>query len=441
MYKKINYITAVLVLLASISVNAQITSQSPYSRFGIGNLMGSPLPQFRAMGGVSTAINKPTGYNNINVQNPASYGGIRLTTIDVGLAGSIVNLSRGSDKSSSFNGTLSHLTIAMPITKKSAMSFGVMPYSQVGYDFAEKGTISSGSNTGNPATQNVSNIYTGEGGLTKAYIGYGYQIGDHLRIGGNVEYLFGNIIQDRRVEFEDPVAMATRLRNENSIGGVNFSYGIQYDIKLNSKTSLNFGYSGSSANDINSTRSYVASKYRIGSETDGTGNTTVESIDSLKSGKSSLRVPLTHNFGIALQRDNKWVIGADFRMGSWSKFSLNKVNQGLEDSYGVSVGGQITPDITSINSYFKRVDYRFGLSYDKSYIKLADKDVKEMALSFGLGLPLANALTTRAFYKVNFTTEIGKRGTMQANALQENFINLRLGFTLNDMWFRRFKFD
>ena len=64
-----------------------------------------------------------------------------------------------------------------------------------------------------------------------------------------------------------------------------------------------------------------------------------------------------------------------------------------------------------------------------------------MALSFGLGLPLANALTTRAFYKVNFTTEIGKRGTMQANALQENFINLRLGFTLNDMWFRRFKFD
>lgn len=440
MYKKINYITAVLVVLTSISVNAQITNQSPFSRFGLGNIINTPLPQFQAMGGVSTAINKPTGYNNINVRNPGSYGGIRLTTIDVGIAGSIVTLKNGSDKNQSFNAALSHLTIAMPITQRSAMSFGVIPYSQVGYNFTEKNTINSGSNTGNDASVIGNSIYTGEGGLTKAYIGYGYQIGDHLRIGANAEYLFGNIIQERRLELETASAMSTRLKNENSIGGISFSYGMQYDIRVGPKMSLNFGYSGSSASTINSTRTYFASKYQVGDE-DAQGNVTLETVDSLKTGQSNMKLPLMHNFGIALQKDNKWVVGADFRMGSWSKFSLNNLNQGLQDSYGASLGAQITPDITSINSYFKRVDYRFGLSYDKSYIKMADKDVKEMAVSVGLGLPLANAISTRAFYKMNFTASVGKRGTMEANTLQENFINLRLGFTLNDMWFRRFKFD
>jgi hypothetical protein len=30
---------------------------------------------------------------------------------------------------------------------------------------------------------------------------------------------------------------------------------------------------------------------------------------------------------------------------------------------------------------------------------------------------------------------------MTDGLLQENYLNLHLGFTLNDRWFRRFKFD
>jgi len=441
MYKRINYITAVLVLLASISVNAQVTTQSPYSRYGIGNIKGSLLPQFRAMGGISTGINKPSFSNNINMQNPASYAGITLTTIDVGMSGSIVNLSKGSEKESSFNSTLSHVALAFPVTTHSAMSFGILPYSELGYSFIQKGTIGSTSGTGNPATQNVNNVYTGEGGLTKAYIGYGYRIGESFRIGANVEYLFGNMIENKAVEFyEDAEALATRLQNKNSVGGVAFSYGAQYDIHLDSKTLITLGYSGSSASTVNSTRTFLASKYQYTGET-GVDNTTIETIDSVGSGKSNLKLPLVHNFGIVFQKTNKWLIGADFRTGKWSQLSINSINQGLQNSMGVSLGGQITPDITSINNYFSRVDYRFGVRYDKSYISINDKDVKDMALSVGLGLPLASAASRNAFYKMNFTTEVGRRGTMTSGDLRENYINLHLGFTINDRWFRRFKFD
>ena len=441
MYKKINYITAVLVLLASISVNAQVTTQSPYSRYGVGNIKGSLLPQFRAMGGVSTAINKPTGYNFINMQNPASYANITLATIDVGMSGTFTTLSKGSVNDKSFNGTLSHVAFAFPVTRRSAMSFGVLPYSELGYNFAEKGTISSGSGTGNPASQNISNVYSGEGGLTKAYIGYGYQFGDHFRLGGNIEYLFGNMIENRGVQFdEDGAAYATRLQNKNSVGGISFSYGAQYDVRVGPKMSLNFGYSGSSPSTVNTTRTFLATKYLYDGTT-GEDNVTVETIDSVSSGKSNLKLPLIHNFGIALQKDNKWVVGADFRMGNWSTFVINGNNQGLQNSYGASVGGQITPDITSVNSYFKRVDYRLGFTYDKTYIKLSDNDVKQMAVTFGLGLPLASSMTSRAFYKMNVTGEVGRRGTLVSGDLKESYINIHLGFTLNDKWFTRYKLN
>jgi hypothetical protein len=445
MYKKINYITAVLVLLASISVNAQVTTQSPYSRYGIGNLRGSLLPQYRAMGGISTAVNKPTGYNTINMQNPASYAGITLTTIDVGMSGTITNLTRGDESNRSFNGTLSHLALAFPVTSHSALSFGILPYSELGYNYAQKSTITSGSGMGNPATQNVTSLYSGEGGLTKAYFGYGYRIGENFRIGANVEYLFGNLIENRDLQFADDgvddgvvePSYGTRLQNKNSVGGVTFSYGAQYDIHINSKMLVTLGYSGSSASTINSTRTFLATKYSYDGLEDG--GVTLETVDSTGTGKSNLKLPLVHNFGIVFQKYNKWMIGADVRMGKWSDLRINGVDQGLQNSRGASIGGQITPDITSINSYWSKVDYRLGFSYDKTYIKLTDNDVKQMALSFGLGLPLANS--RNAFYKLNFTTEFGRRGTMVTNDLRENYINLHLGFTINDRWFQRFKFD
>ena len=135
------------------------------------------------------------------------------------------------------------------------------------------------------------------------------------------------------------------------------------------------------------TKTFAVTKYYR--ESTGDEGTAIDTPIFQENGKAKLKLPLVHNFGIALQRDNKWLIGADFRTGNWSKLSIDGENKGLEDSWGASVGGQITPDMNSIGSYFNRVDYRLGLTYDKTYIKIGDQDIKQMAVTFGLGLPLA----------------------------------------------------
>jgi len=175
--------------------------------------------------------------------------------------------------------------------------------------------------------------------------------------------------------------------------------------------------------------------------TDGAENSALDTLVNIEGAETSLKLPLIHNFGFTIQKDNKWLIGADYRMGKWSESSLGGENMGLQDTYGYSVGAQITPDINSIGSYFKRVDYRIGYTFDKTYVRINNQDVKQMAVTFGLGLPLARSMNGLAFYKLNFTTEIGKRGSISNGLIQENFINFGVGFTLNDKWFRKFKFD
>ncbi|RZL49672.1 MAG: hypothetical protein EOP00_06635 [Pedobacter sp.] len=436
MYKRLKYTFAICLLLTSMIANAQVTIQSPYSKFGVGNLKTSVLPQLRAMGGISTAVYKPNFFNNINVQNPASYAGINTTTLDMGLTGVITELKNSAQTEDSFNASLSHAVFAFPVTTKSALSFGILPYSQLGYDF--KNTVQVGTNTSN--TKTVDYKYTGEGGLTKAYLGYGIQFGDHFRIGGNVEYLFGNLLENRSTEYvNEPGAINSRMQVKNSVGGVAFSYGAQYDIRVGNKTSLVFGYSGSSSSKLNSEKSQVVTQYF--NDANGDEQDAFDTLQLVQNAPTNLKLPLIHNFGISLQKDNRWLIGADYRMGKWSDLTIDNVNQGLQDTYGFSVGGQFTPDFTSINGYFKRVDYRLGFSYDKSYIQMSNQDIKQTAITFGLGLPLSS-FSRGTIYKLNLTTELGKRGTMDNGLLQEKYINIHLGFTLNDSsWFRRFKFD
>jgi hypothetical protein len=436
MYQKLKYTFAVSLLLTGLIANAQVTVQSPYSKFGVGNIKGSLLPQLRAMGGISTAVSKTTYFNNINIQNPASYANINLTTMDIGVSGGYTELKNSNLTETSFNSTLSHVAFAFHVYRRSALSFGILPYSELGYNFSNTAKI--GSTTDNQKSVNY--LYSGEGGLTKAYVGYGVQLGDHLRLGANAEYLFGNLTESRSTQYiSEPGAISSRIQDKNSVGGVNLSYGAQYDIRIDPKTTVVLGYSGSSAASINSTKSRYVTRYTL--DASGSENPALDTVQVLENSPANLKLPLIHNFGISIQKNDKWLIGADYRIGKWSNLTIGNVNENLQDTYGFSVGGQFTPDYTSISSFFKRIDYRMGFQYDKTYIQMNQQDVKQMALTFGLGLPLTS-YGGGAFYKMNLTAELGKRGNISNGLLQERYVNFHVGFTLNDgSWFRRFKFD
>lgn len=441
----IKYTRLFIMLLLAVSAlgakaQSTATTSSPYSRYGIGDFDPSILPQSRAMGGISTAINKISNFNTINVQNPASYGAINYTTFDIGIYSNIVNLSQtGQTSVSNANFRLSHVNFAVPVSHRSALSFGLMPYTEVGYNYKQ---TRPNFGTGSPTDTNAVNyIYSGDGGLSKAYLGYGFGLGKHLLLGANISYIFGNLIQNSDTEVPSLYGtLNSRIQQSNAIGGWNYDYGLQYSFDWSNNTKhVILGYSAQGSSNIRSTATYIVSQYTYDAQ--GNQNTPADSIINRTSANSHIKLPQVNHFGVSYQHDGHYLIGADFTLGNYSTLSVNGTNAGFQNSKTFNIGGQITPNSNALRNYFARVDYRAGFIYDDTYLSFNNTSIKRYAATFGLGLPLAPGQNLTTFYKINVSAEVGKRGTLENSLVKENYVNIHLGFTLNDKWFQKYKFQ
>jgi hypothetical protein len=438
------FITVILATIVyQVSAQSTATTSSPYSQFGLGELVPQALTQNIGMGELTTATNQFGGYLNINPANPASYGAIGLTTVDIGLYGQRLILSQnGQPNQSNGNFRLSHVAFAFPITRRSALSFGMLPYSQMGYNYKQ---TRNNFGTGLPTdTNQVNYLYNGDGGLTKAYIGYGFGIGRHFLIGGNVSYIFGKLHQYAATEIPNlPGTLDSKIENTYAIGGVNYDYGAQYTIDLNTTNHIILGYSGSSSNDINSQYSNLVYQYNY--DSNGNQNTPLDTLSNTKNPKNKIKLPLMNHFGLTYMQDNKFLIGGQYSTGKWSQLTIGGVNQGLQDSKTFNIGGQITPKWDALNNYWATVSYQLGFIYNQTYVNVNDPpnnnttNIKNYAITFGMGLPLHPSPTGLSFYRINFAAEVGREGTLQNNLVRETYVNFHLSFTLNDRWFMQYK--
>lgn len=433
MIKFFKVLFIVTCLTCSVTAFSQTSTSSPYSQYGLGNLQETILPQYRGMGGISAGMrNVGSVYSNINLANPASYAGIQLTTFDIGAGGIISQMSRANLSRSSFNATLSHVLIAVPMTPKAAFSFGIVPYSDLGYQFKISEKIAND-------TTDVDYIYSGDGGMSKAYIGAGTSLGKHLSVGFNAGYLFGKLNRNSSTEFPNTTAaLNSRVLKSNSLRGFNLDFGAQFFTNLSSKTILTIGYSGTAGSKLNASVNTVATHY--GKDfTSGNESSAIDTVIYNQGTKYKVTMPVTHTIGFSVSASNKWLVGADYSMSNWSAYREGNTNPGLQNSSRLAVGAQLTPNINAISNYFSLVDYRVGFKHNKTYVTINNTDITQNSLTLGLGLPLPANRST--FYKINFSAEIGQRGTLSNDLVRERFVNLNLGFLLNDKWFYRPKLD
>ncbi len=423
----------VLFLLGTVQWAAaqRATTSSPYSRFGIGELRGDLLPQTRGMGGIATGVRYLGGYSNLNVANPASYSALHMTTMDAGVFGNITQLSNSQRSENGYNFALSHINFGIPFSQRAGgMSFGVMPYSDMGYSYAVPGSID---------TLDVQSVYNGSGGTSKAYLGYGVQLNRNFSVGFNVSYIFGSLSNVRTLELPDDVAaLNTRIDDRRYINGLSYDYGAQYFKPFGDNWSLTIGYAGTAGSPLNVKSSRTITRTPTSAAADEE-NIPTDSLGVIDGATRKIGMPMKHSLGFTLANSNKWLVGADFNYGQWSDFREGDLNPGLTDSYGFAVGAQIVPDITSVR-YYNVIDYRVGFKYNKSYIQVANQDINQMAVTVGLGFPLPS-MFGGSFYKINFATELGQMGSVSHGLVRERYVNFNLGFTLNDRWFRRSSYD
>lgn len=410
------YITCLIHPLISFATGSGIAYNAPYSRYGIGEYNAPCFSQHLAIGGLSSSIRNLGGGYSINVSNPAQYSEIKLTCFETGFSFNNVRNSNTTSKEYDNGGKINYLAMAVPVSQKSGIAFGIMPYSAVGYKSSSVGQI-----------EGTTDVISGSGSLSRLFVGYGHTLLKNISLGANVNYIFGTLINTESIEYQNTQSLSTAYNTTKKVNGLQVDFGTQYHKEISPKLALVVGYAIVVQSNLNVNETQILSRWYKSTES--------INLDSSYKNTTSLKfhLPTIHRLGVSIQNGKRYLVGSQIEYGQWSRFSSE-----FKDSYAVAIGGQMTPEVES-NNYFNRIDYRMGFRFDKTYMNIMDNDILKFTYTLGLGLPLA--VTRNSSSKLNLTFEYSRLGTVSNGLLLQEMFNVYFGFTLNDKWFIKTQFD
>ena len=406
-------IAAMMLFFMQGKLLAQTSSISPYSRFGIGDIVPEGFSIQSGMGGIGAAYFSST---NINFINPACYVADTNAIFDVGARGEIRKISN-SERSNTLNSaTFSHLALAFPIKKnKISGSFGLLPFSSVGYNVVDIQDTA--------GLQNVRYEYQGKGGFNKFYVGTGFNIGKRLSAGVNFSYLFGTIEQIKNVEFpEQQFYYSSRYVNGVTARGFYLNYGLLYNIGVKNGLEWRAGVTGSLSTKVNAENNIFYYNYSI-SPVSG-GEIVKDSVINEQVTRGSIRLPQYVRGGLTITKPSKWLLGADFSFYDWSQYENFGSNDPLNNNYGIGIGYE---------RYREASAYRAGIKYGTSYLNPKNTELTEYGVS--VGASFKKSFSKKPPTIISLSLEAGKRGTTDNELIGENYLKFTLGITMADIWF------
>ena len=122
-----------LLMVLSGEAVAQNNTNSPYTRYGYGQLADQGSSNSKAMGGVAYALRDKY---QINFANPASYTAVDSLTFifDGGVSLQNTNLSNGTLKQNAKNSSFDYITMQFRASRWAAISIVLFPYDNVVYN-------------------------------------------------------------------------------------------------------------------------------------------------------------------------------------------------------------------------------------------------------------------------------------------------------------------
>lgn len=420
-----------IFVLSLISVgyflNAQNLSNSPYAAYGIGDIKYDNTIETTSMGGISTAFISDFT-SNFNFANPANNANFELTSIKLEATNenNYFKTDYNNTKSTKHSTYLSNISLAFPLSSKLKMGLSYQPYSSKSYEIVHLDELDGGVIRGNR--------FKGSGTLNTAQIALGYKINDKFAVGARANYYFGNLYDLNELAYSS-AELINGYETKNTIKNFNFTLGASYQ-NLNTSTDrkLTIGATTTFGNTSNMATNYVNSTYFYSDA--GQTVKSNESIIEKRSINSKNLMPLQASVGVGYGEENKWFLSVqgDYKKGESIAYFGQSLD--LQDSYRISAGGWYLPNYNNFRSYFSRIVYRYGAFYEKGSLQIAGQNINKFGVSGGVLLPFKNSSITR-MSGLELGLEVGKRGTLKNNLINQNYINLRVGFNFADKWFRK----
>jgi len=427
-------IGSVLMSLLTLGAMAQISSTlSPYSQFGLGTLSDQSQGFNRAMGGLAIGLRDG---RQVNMQNPASYSAIDSLTMvfDLGVSGQLTNFKEGSKKINAKTADFDYVVALFRVLPKLGMSVGIVPYSNIGYDYYNTQFV------GESNTYYTTETHKGEGGFNQGFLGLGLELFRGFSLGANISYLWGDYTKSVSVVSSDTYVNTIMKSYTASVSTWKLDAGAQWQMRIGKKDVMTIGATAGIG-------------HKLGAQADlsivNTNSQTSVSTMTTDSVANGLSIPFTFGGGISVVHDNQLTIGADYTLQKWGDLAFPQVQEStnryksmhglLTDRHKVTVGADWLPtSLSSRRKFFSLIHYRIGASYATPYYKIHGQDgPKELSVSAGFGIPILNSWNNRS--TLNISAQWSH--VSADNFVTENTFRINIGLTFNERWFAKWKVD
>lgn len=441
---------------------AQFDTQSPYSYYGVGNLVSNTLQNGFAMGGVAHALRDSAFVNPVN---PASLSSLDVTQLIFGFEGNFLMRNENGVQRNNNNLYINQFGLGIPIMHKHkfvnwGMYLGYAPYSFVGYKLNDTSTVYIGSDT---LLANYD--YNGSGGLNRISWGNGFQLGRNFSIGFNLHYLFGNSNRIRTLELPSGSGyMSSRVEEKTSVNHLSFDAGVQGYFNFKVKKFLKKKDKNDTTARLYRERNYgfiIGATYQYGGSFNagfdqlgiqylsGAVDFGVDTFLLKPQGTGNITMPHGFGGGVSLVNPRIWNLNLDFNYKLWQDFKyFDQPDLIYYNSLSLHAGFEYMPWFSDNDRYnrkgrfFKNIIYRLGARYYNRFYRPDTNPVEEVGVSLGFGLPFGfsrvfdeelNRKIVISYINVGF--EAGVANSRSSGLINESFVRFTVGITLRDKWF------
>ncbi len=407
-----------MFVCGSLAAVAQNSTNSPYTRYGLGDLSDQIFTNNAAMGGIGYGLRSN---RNVNPMNPASYSSVDSLSFmfDAGFSLKASNYKEKGYKTNAKNSSFDYLVMQFRLHPRLGLAFGLTPYSTVGYTFSVTDKV-----IGNEDVMAM-NTFTGEGGMQNVFLGLGFKILDNLSVGANIGYLFGKQTYQTTTTFSNKGDAFIKY-DKRRTKSYKLDLGVQYTQTLNMDNKLTVGLVYGLGHDLS-----VSEQKGMQITDNGAFSNTTE-----KAFKDGYSIPHTFGAGVTYDLKNMLTVGLDYTLQKWSKAKYDNKEGAYNDRNRIALGAEYTPKKNGRN-YAGRISYRVGAYYTSPYLKTIEGDgPKEYGVTAGFGFPL---YLFQRRTMLSITGQYAKFKPTAANLLKEDRFVIKLGLTFNEPWFMKWR--
>ena len=434
-------------LFAGVALYAQTdgthTGYTPYSIYGVGNLHPGGTTFNQGMGGAGVAIRNRRFVNTLNPAAVTARDSLSFMA-DFGLSGKNTIYRQNDFKSAHNTFNINDFVLSYPLWgRKIAMMAGITPFSNVGYNFSYTET--------NPNLVGIvgNHGYTaaGSGSINEAFVALGGTLWNRFSIGAQFNYYFGNLTKTNNLVFSETAYRDIYSGFDLKLNGVTGKFGIQYEQPLGGRYFLTLGATYRMKTRLRgSVKDY--SYAILSSQTDTLKN----NINQLP-GDSPVFLGDESAVGLSLRSGEDWTVQMDYVRSGWDKSGFDATRgfagTGVSSfsattAQAIRGGFEWTPNRNDIRYFYRRFTYRVGAYYEQAYYKLNGQMISGFGLTLGLTIPVFRdygGMSMGGYNGVSVGIDIGQRGRLDNNLIQERYIGINVGINIFDLWFHKRQYE